>query len=104
MQQLSQIPKFPYDPCSCVSYAKAQTWQKESWGYPNLLKPSSQEPIEGSVILTSEGDYGHAGVVTSFTQTTVTISEANYVRCKVGTRTLERSDKKIRGYLTIKYK
>ncbi len=100
-QYVSELPTIapsPYDPCSCVSYAKAKTGQTEVWGQPNRLTPKTQVPQVGLVVLLNEGPFGHAAVVVSVSDTTIKITEANYIRCKVGTRTLLRADPRIRGY------
>ena len=85
--------------CNCIAYAKLLLGRTgESWGNAKDIVPNSTEPKVGSLVLTREGPYGHAGVVINYTATTVTFEEANYFACQKSVRTLDRADIKIRGY------
>jgi len=85
--------------CSCVSYAK---WyldrEGETWGNAGAIKPVYDEPKIDRIILLHEGKYGHVGIVTDYTEDTVTFTEANYVRCTETARTIEKTDYRIKGY------
>ena len=89
--------------CSCISYAR-----KVSEYSPPVVKQAidipviSTTPKIGGWILFRAGKvyskYGHAGIVVSFDDNTVTILERNYRRCQITKRTVDRRDVLIRGY------
>ncbi len=91
-----QSPKFTY--CSCVEFAK---WlvgkQGNVWGNARDMKPDSNTPQVGGLVLTYEGS-GHVGVVKEIATDSFTFEEANYRRCQRQTRTLKINDKKIKGF------
>lgn len=61
---------------------------------------TSKNPAVGAVYVSSEAGPGHAAVVTAFTDSTVTLSEMNYIGpCVVNTRTVSRSSPVIKGYV-----
>jgi len=61
---------------------------------------TSKNPANGALIVTTEAGPGHVAKVTSFTESTVTISEMNYVGpCVVNTRTISRNSPVIKGYV-----
>lgn len=87
--------------CSCVLYAKQVTGYSKPVGYARNWPINNQVPIVGAVVITTESsgfNTGHVGVVTAVSETTINITEANYSRCKVTSRTISRSSKVIRGY------
>ena len=90
-------PKQYYDPCSCVSYAKAVLGVQEVWGNAKFLIPTTDQPSVGAVLLTNEGS-GHVGIVLEFSSKSVTLTEANYKSCQVTTRTIPRENPLIKGY------
>lgn len=84
--------------CSCVTYAKEVLGRsKEVWGNAWEIKPTTQVPFVGAVIITTEGR-GHVGVVVSVDTTSVTFTESNYKPCAISQRTLLLEDPRIRGY------
>lgn len=88
-----------YNPCSCVTYAR---WKSGinvgSIGFARNHPINSHIPQVGAIMVTSESAAGHVAVVTAVNNTTLTVSEANYVRCKVSSRTLAKDSAFIRGY------
>ena len=91
-----------FNPYSCISYAKAVLGhsQGEFWGNAKDIKPTSDSPSIGAVVLLKEGKSGHAGVVINFTEEEITITESNYIPGKVTQRTLKRNYPPIQGYKT----
>lgn len=87
-----------YDPCSCVSFAKwkMDVSQSVSWGNAWNIKPTSKEPGERGLVLTSEGK-GHIAYYTRIGDT-LYLEEANYERCKTTTRQLNINSPVIRGF------
>lgn len=96
-----------YDICSCVSYAKYKSGiNVGSIGAAKNHPINSNLPAVGAIVVmnvNSQGAYntGHLGVVLSFTENSVTITEANYVHCAISTRTMALSDTSIRGYFIL---
>lgn len=90
-----QAPKSSRIECNCVAWAK---WylgrQDESWGYPEDILVKS----EGDVVVTKEGEFGHVAVIDSLSSTSLNLIEANWIPCKVSTRSLSLDDPRIRGY------
>lgn len=88
-----------YDPCSCVSYSR---WKSGIYtgriGVARRHPINSQTPTIGAIVVTNESWAGHVGVVISVGDGQFTITEANYSRCRVGTRTLSINSKVIKGF------
>lgn len=88
-----------YNACSCVSYAR---WKSGIFtgriGVARRHPINSNVPTVGAIVVTNESKAGHVGVVISVEGETFTITEANYSRCKVGTRTLSINSKVIKGF------
>ena len=82
----------------CVQYARRISGiYVHGWAINNPTNASEPEP--GIVMKTSESSAGHVAVVQSVTDTTVTISEANYSPGLITQRTLNRDDPRILGYI-----
>lgn len=88
-----------YDPCSCVSYSR---WKSGIYtgriGVARRHPINATKPTVGAIVVTNESRAGHVGVVISVEGETFTITEANYSRCRVGTRTLSINSKVIKGF------
>jgi hypothetical protein len=84
--------------CSCVLYAQTVLGLPGPWGYPNKMATSSEDPYEGGLMLTTEGSLGHVAVITSVSAETLTVTEANYSRCSITSRTVPRTASFIRGF------
>ena len=91
----------------CVDYVKyrlgyaVEEWISaknfyENYTYYKFVRYDS--PVKNSVVVTDESPYWHVAIVESFTETSITISEQNYIKGKIGERTLSRDNKKIKGY------
>jgi hypothetical protein len=94
---------YSFDPCSCVSFVKAYRGitdligsPRKFWnlggGYQNIT------PFTGLIVITREGPYWHMAYITKVTATTLEVTEANYVACKVTTRTIPLGSPLIMGY------
>ena len=87
---------------NCVMYAKYRTGHlNESWGVAKDIKPNSQTPVVGGVVLTSEGKFGHAGYIENIKDDKLLIVEANYIPDQISTRSLQLDSPSIRGYLVL---
>lgn len=93
-------PQKGYDPCSCVSYARyASGINVGRIGYAINHPVNSPTPRVGGLVVTYEGrKTGHIAAITAVSGDTFTITEANYIRCQVGTRTLKIGDPRIKGF------
>lgn len=97
--------RFPYGQCTWfVGTQRTITFRGHARDWPvNAVRAGhvlSDTPVVGSIIVTRESRYGHVAVVTSFTETVVTIQESNVRGLGViSTRTLSRSDPRIRTYI-----
>jgi hypothetical protein len=85
--------------CSCVLFARWYLNREDIRGIAGAIKPSSQEPKIGSVVLLLEGELGHTAVVIGIEGDDLYLIEANYRSCQITTRQLKMDDKRIRGYL-----
>ena len=85
-----------YDTCSCIEYIKRIFGINGSIGNAWELSPDTDLSV-GVIVLLDEGK-GHVGLVTSYTEEEITISESNWIPCRYTERTLKRNDPKIRGY------
>ncbi len=74
--------------CSCVLYAKSLTGYSQSVGAARNWPKNSPVPVVGGVVVTNESRIGHVGVILSIDGDSITITEANYYRCKKSTRTI----------------
>lgn len=86
--------------CSCVAYVS-----EHGGNIPHVdasqLRPVTDTPTVGSVVLEyfpASGLY-HVALVVAVTDETITVWEANYERCKVGTRVVRRDSTRILGYI-----
>ena len=70
-------------------------------GFARTIEDNTSTPVIGAVVLTRESGYGHAAVLISVTETTITFVESNYIRNTIGIRTLSIRDKRIKGYKII---
>ena len=94
LPNLDEAPK-----CSCVIFARWYLNREEIRGIAGAIKPSSQEPKIGSVVLLREGELGHTAVVIGIEGDTLYLLEANYTPCKLTTRQMKIGDSKIKGYI-----
>lgn len=86
--------------CSCVRYAELQ-------GAPIPIKdardivPATTTPYIGGAVLEYYPHSGehHVAYITDVSTTTITVREANYVPCEIGTRVIPRDSKRIVGFL-----
>lgn len=88
-----------YDPCSCISYAKALTGHTdEIWGNAKQLEADSDIPWIGYLVLLDEGPYGHVAVIKGIEGDKLLLTEANYIQCEVSERTISIFDTRIKGF------
>lgn len=81
--------------CSCVEYIKARLGWQGSFGNASQVKPTTQVPEVGSVILFKS----HVGYVTGYDGFTVTYDDYNYISCTERKDVkIQASDPDIRGY------
>ena len=88
-----------YNPCSCISYAKWKLGLPQSvyWGNAWEIKSTSSQPYVGGLVITEEAK-GHIGVVLGVNDGSVTITEANFVKCQVTERTIRIDSPFIKGF------
>ena len=60
---------------------------------------TGKEPRVGAIVATNETWYGHVAYVEMIQGDTITISEMSLGRGKIGYRTLNKNDRRIRGYI-----
>ena len=88
--------------CSCISWALGYLGLKsQGWGIPEAIPNLELLPTVGGLVVTSEGSWGHVGVVTKIEADKVYIVEANFKPCIVSTRSLPIDSPSIRGYLVL---
>lgn len=96
-----------YDPCSCVSYAKYKSGiNVGSIGAAKNHPINANLPAIGAIVVMrvnsqQYANTGHLAVVTAIDGDYMTVSEANYVHCKVTTRKLLTNDYTVRGYYIL---
>lgn len=87
--------------CSCVLYAKALTGYTKSIGIARRWTKNSSVPVVGGIVITNESPAGHVAFVAAIDGDTITLDEANYIRCKITTgRKLNINNPIILGYWT----
>ena len=89
--------------CSCVAFVKRLTGFNEPVGYAKNWPVNSKVPVVGGVVITNESSFGgvrtgHVAYISAIDGDTLTLLEANYVRCKQSTRKLNINDKRILGF------
>lgn len=90
----------------CVTFVKdfTGTPRRTKWtrdGYARTISVDTKEPIVGSLILTSESNMGHVGLVLPKPPLgKVRFVDSNYVQNTVTIRELDINSPKIRGYNT----
>ena len=87
--------------CSCVLFAKSLTGYSSQVGNARNWLKNSKVPVVGGVVITNESYAGHVGVVTAVRDGEFDIVEANYSRCRKGTRTIKIGSKIILGYWNV---
>lgn len=95
-----QSPKvLGYDPTSCVSYAKyRRPDQNFIWIAPKFVDAYAIAPRVGLLVITTEGTWGHVGVVEEVKSDSIIIREANYIPGLVTTREIPLDSPIIRGF------
>jgi hypothetical protein len=86
---------------NCVLFARSQNPSLPRGLFTKSSKAKIAQdipPEEGSVILTKEGRYGHAGIVKEVKENSIVIEECNYNRGKCGTREIMKDNANILGY------
>lgn len=72
---------------SCVNYAHAVLGIKQPIGWARNQPINSKEPVENSIVVTTESSVGtssgHLAVVTEVKTDGIVVSEANYIRGKI---------------------
>ena len=91
--------KVSFNPCSCVSFVKSKRPdQSEPWGSPNKVEAYDITPFAGLIVITTEGVVGHAAYISSVSEDSLFVTEANYESCRVTTRTIPIASQLIRGF------
>jgi len=83
--------------CSCIIYANAKSGIRTS-GNANQVRANSRIPRIGAIALTNESYFGHAAIVIGITDTTVIVSEFNYIPCNI-TEGRQILKSRVRGYV-----
>lgn len=94
LPSLDEAPKY-----SCVLFARWYLNRDEIRGIAGAIKPSSQEPKIGSVVLLKEGKLGHVAIVEGIEGDTLYLLEANYISGKITRRQIQKDYDRIKGYL-----
>ena len=85
--------------CSCVLTAKYILGREsETWGNARDIKPNSNSPVVGSLVILNEGYFGHIAILLNYSDKHITFEEGNWEFCKKTVRTLDISDPRILGY------
>lgn len=86
----------------CVEFVRAHGFEKYTGDAIKWIEfVDTREPSVGSVVVLSEGEIGHLAIVTSFTETEISIIEQNYEGLGiVSTRSFPIDYKHIIGYVT----
>ena len=87
-----------FDPCSCVSYFKYKVGLSQSISLGNArdIFPWYLEPRDSGMVITYEGG-GHVAYYEKRGDL-LDLYEANYISCRVSTRTISSFDPVIRGF------
>lgn len=86
---------------NCVMYAKYVLGHSGALGVAKDIKPNTQTPVVGGIVLTSEGQFGHVAVILEVSDTSLLVTEANYIPDTISTRSIQLDDPSIRGYLVL---
>jgi len=85
--------------CSCVTTAKILANKEFSpIGYARNLKPNTDKPEVGDIIITDESYAGHLAVIKQIWADTYIIMEGNYERCAYTEREISKTYNKIIGF------
>jgi hypothetical protein len=84
--------------CSCVLFVKSKTGFSRSIGYARNWPKNTTAPQVGGVVITNESRAGHVAYITGLNSESIEVIEANYVKCKVSTRTIPLNSKIIMGF------
>ena len=84
--------------CSCVILARYYTGRKDFSGWAGLIKPKTQIPYVGGIMITSEGN-GHVAVITEVRESELEVIESNYITCQISRRTVDRKSTFIIVYI-----
>lgn len=85
--------------CSCVLFARYFSGiNTGSVGWAKYWPINSDSPATNAIVVFT-GTTGHVAVVLSYTDTTITITESNYVHCTITSgRVVSRNQTNIKGY------
>ena len=105
--EIKEKPKGVVGNGQCVDYVKARLgYAEQEWisaknfyeHYEKFSFNSIPEPIRGSLVVTSEGSAWHIAFVEQVNESTIKISEQNYIKRQYGERILPKDYGEIRGY------
>lgn len=96
--QTHKSPGYGFDPCSCVSAAKAWTGFKETIGYARNWPINAEFGVVGGVIVLNEGKYGHVVEIMELRLNDYWVREYNYVPCAYSERLIPYGYEKIKGF------
>jgi hypothetical protein len=83
----------------CVIFARNFLDDSSIKGYARNIKPNSNLPQIGSVILLKMSSLGHVGVILYFDDNVITYIDSNGdFKKKIAIRTIRVNDKRIKGY------
>lgn len=85
--------------CSCVETAKILANKEFSpIGYARNLKPNTDTPEVGDIVIIDESPAGHLAVIKTIWADTYVIMEGNYERCVYTEREISKQYNKIIGF------
>lgn len=84
--------------CNCYLYSELYT----GINLPQMatIQPNTSDPLVGSIAIMQYGDIKHVAVVTEVTESSFSVTEANYKHCEKTERTLAYNYKRLVGFFT----
>lgn len=97
-QRLAEGNGWWFTSCTCIGWAKSQGVKIPKGMSAWDLLPNGIPQVGGLVLINGN----HVAVITGFSKdgSSLIISEANWSPCKIGTRVISMTDKRIRGFWT----
>lgn len=87
--------------CSCVTFVKRLTGYDKSVGTAKNWPINTKTPTVGGVVVTNESPSGHVAYIMGVNGNLLTVKEANWVHCKLTTRTINTDDRIIKGFWEV---
>lgn len=95
-EKIAKGEEYLWTACNCYSLVKTKVQ-----GLPKMkdIKPNTFEPVVGSVAVFDYDGLKHVAYVTEVHADSFKVFEANYQKCLISSRTVDKNDRSLQGFM-----